>query len=149
MLLIGVKNIDQVKHVMRVDLGDTILDADDVLMPSYNAQTGKKLAFANGKADFDTTRNKNGDMTRSLTLHVTQRDYRRIFDSYGAVGFVDERHFTNGDLDTTTHMLLVKADTDQSGTSVNDLYDDMQSHCRRALTRRCPVRSPNVSPGRR
>ena len=33
--------------------------------------------------------------------------------SYGAVGFVDERHFANGDLDTTTHMLLVKADTDQ------------------------------------
>ena len=110
-LLIGVKNIDQVKHVMRVDLGDTSLGADDVLMPSYNAQTGKKLAFANGKAEFDTTRNKNGDMTRPLTLHVTQRDYRRIFDSYGAVGFVDERHFANGDLDTTTHMLLVKADT--------------------------------------
>ncbi len=63
-LLIGVKNIDQVKHVMRVDLGDTSLSADDVLMPSYNAQTGKKLAFANGKAEFDTTRNKNGDMTR-------------------------------------------------------------------------------------
>uniref|UniRef100_UPI003FEEF1B8 ABC transporter permease n=1 Tax=Bifidobacterium adolescentis TaxID=1680 RepID=UPI003FEEF1B8 len=126
-LLIGVKNIDQVKHVMRVDLGDTSLGADDVLMPSYNAQTGKKLAFANGKAEFDTTRNKNGDMTRPLTLRVTQRDYRRIFDSYGAVGFVDERHFANGDLDTTTHMLLVKADTDQSGTSVNDLYDGIQS----------------------
>ena len=132
-LLIGVKNIDQVKHVMRVDFGDTNLGADDVLMPTYNAQTGKKLVFANGKADFSTAWNNDGDVTRSLALDAKQVDYRRISGNYGAVGFVDARHFTNGDLDTSTHVLLVKADTETSGTSVNSLYEDIQSALSKSL----------------
>ena len=132
-LLIGVKNIDQVKHVMRVDFGDTNLGADDVLMPTYNAQTGKKLVFANGKADFSAAWNNDGDVTRSLALDAKQVDYRRISGNYGAVGFVDARHFTNGDLDTSTHVLLVKADTETSGTSVNSLYEDIQSALSKSL----------------
>ena len=87
-------------------------------MPTYNAQTGKKLQFANGTADFSTTRNQNGDATRSLTLQRNQADYRRIFRSYGAVGFVDENHFTNGDLDAATHVLLVKATLTSRDVSV-------------------------------
>ncbi len=132
-LLIGVKNIGQIKHVMRVDFGDTNLGADDVLMPTYTAQTGKKLVFANGKADFSTAWNNDGDVTRSLALDAKQVDYRRISGNYGAVGFVDARHFTNGDLDTSTHVLLVKADTETSGTSVNSLYEDIQSALSKSL----------------
>ncbi len=105
-LLVGVKNIDQVKQVMRANLGNASIDSDSVLMPTYNAQTGKELQFANGTADFSTEWNQNGDATRSLTLQANQADYRRVSAQYGAVGFVDESHFTNGDLDAATHVLL-------------------------------------------
>ena len=121
------KNIDQVKQVMRANLGNASIDSDSVLMPTYNAQTGKELQFANGTADFSTEWNQNGDATRSLTLQANQADYRRVSAQYGAVGFVDESHFTNGDLDAATHVLLVKADTDKSGVSVDDIYNDMQA----------------------
>ena len=40
---------------------------------------------------------------------------------------MDESHFANGDLDAATHVLLVKADTDKSGVSVDDIYNDMQA----------------------
>ena len=126
-LLVGVKNIDQVKQVMRANLGNASIDSDSVLMPTYNAQTGKELQFANGTADFSTEWNQNGDATRSLTLQANQADYRRVSAQYGAVGFVDESHFTNGDLDAATHVLLVKADTDKSGVSVDGIYNDMQA----------------------
>lgn len=126
-LLVGVKNIDQVKQVMRVNLGNASIDSDSVLMPTYNAQTGKELQFANGTADFSTEWNQDGDATRSLTLQAEQADYRRVSAQYGAVGFVDESHFTNGDLDAATHVLLVKADTDKSGVSVDGIYNDMQA----------------------
>lgn len=125
-LLVGVKNIDQVK-VMRANLGNASIDSDGVLMPTYNAQTGKELQFANGTADFSTEWNQDGDATRSLTLQANQADYRRVSAQYGAVGFVDESHFTNGDLDAATHVLLVKADTDKSGVSVDGIYNDMQA----------------------
>lgn len=125
-LLVGVKNIDQVKQVMRANLGNASIDSDGVLMPTYNAQTGKELQFANGTADFSTEWNQDGDATRSLTLQQTA-DYRRVSAQYGAVGFVDESHFTNGDLDAATHVLLVKADTDKSGVSVDGIYNDMQA----------------------
>ena len=126
-LLVGVKNIDQVKQVMRANLGNASIDSDGVLMPTYNAQTGKELQFANGTADFSTEWNQDGDATRSLTLQANQADYRRVSAQYGAVGFVDESHFTNGDLDAATHVLLVKADTDRSGVSVDGIYNDMQA----------------------
>ena len=57
-LLVGVKNIDQVKQVMRANLGNASIDSDGVLMPTYNAQTGKELQFANGTADFSTEWNR-------------------------------------------------------------------------------------------
>lgn len=126
-LLVGVKNIDQVKQVMRANLGNASIDSDSVLMPTYNAQTGKELQFANGTADFSTEWNQDGDATRSLTLQANQADYRRVSAQYEAVGFVDESHFTNGDLDAATHVLLVKADTDKSGVSVDGIYNDMQA----------------------
>ena len=126
-LLVGVKNIDQVKRVMRANLGNASIDSDSVLMPTYNAQTGKELQFANGTADFSTEWNQDGDATRLLTLQANQADYRRVSAQYGAVGFVDESHFTNGDLDAATHVLLVKADTDKSGVSVDGIYNDMQA----------------------
>ena len=126
-LLVGVRDAGQIQRVMRVDIGSVELGADDVLMPLYNAQTGRKLAFTDGKADFDTAWNRGGDTMRPLTLHATQRDYRRISTDYSAIGFVDESHFANGDLDTTTRALLVKADTSTSGASVDGIYTRMLS----------------------
>ena len=126
-LLIGVQDAKQIQRVMRVDIGNVELGADDVLLPLYNAQTGGKLAFTDGKADFDTAWNRGGDTIRSLALRATQRDYRRISTDYSAIGFVNESHFANGDLDTATHALLVKADTSASGASVDGIYTRMQS----------------------
>lgn len=40
---------------------------------------------------------------------------------------MDESHFTNGDLDTATHMLLAKVDIDKSRVSVDGIYSDMQA----------------------
>ena len=40
---------------------------------------------------------------------------------------MDERDCTNGAVDAATHVLLVKADTDRSGVSVDGLYNDMQA----------------------
>lgn len=148
-LLVGVKNIDQVKQVMRANLGNASIDSDSVLMPTYNAQTGKELQFANGTADFSTEWNQDGVTTRSLTLQANQADYRRVSAQYGAVGFVDESHFTNGDLDAATHVLLVKADTDKSGVSVDGIYNDMQAALEKSADATVTGRSPNASYGRR
>ena len=132
-LLIGVKNGNQAKRVMRANLGDANIGADDVLMPLHDAQTDEKLTFADDKADFSTAWNETGDTTRSLTLHARQADYRCIFSNYGVAGFVNERHFANGDLDISTHVLLVKADVGESGASVNSLYEDIQSALSQSL----------------
>ena len=46
---------------------------------------------------------------------------------------MNERHFANGDLDISTHVLLVKADVGESGASVNSLYEDIQSALSQSL----------------
>lgn len=123
-LLVGVRNADQVRHVMRARLDDANITPNDVLMPRYNALTGKRFAFAGGNAEFKAMHD--GKAEHTLTLHAEQNDYRRVSGDYAAVGFVDERHFSDGGLDATTHMLLVKTDTDKPGVSVDNVYTQVQ-----------------------
>ena len=122
-LLIGVKRIDDLRHVMHADLTGIAIGPDTVLMPRYNAVTGKRLTFDAGKATFDTNRNDSGEASFGLT--VEQSDYRRVSSQYGAVGFVDARHFTNGDLQATVHTLLVKAD--DTAASIESIASGVQS----------------------
>ena len=124
-LLIGVKNIGELQNVIRADLGDSTIDAGTVLMPQYNAQSGKRMTFRQGTATFGTAWDENGDTKRTLELKVKQADYRRISSGYGAVGFVDGSHFTNGDLDTNSHTLLVKIN--ETGTTLSGVFDSLQS----------------------
>ncbi|WP_137657904.1 ABC transporter permease [Bifidobacterium moukalabense] len=130
-LLIGVKNIDELKKVMRVDLGDSTINADTVLMPQYNAQSGERMTFGQGDATFGTAWDENGDTKRTLELKVRQADYRRISSAYGAVGFVDESHFTNGDLDTNSHTLLVRIN--ETGSTLGSVFDSIQSALSKSL----------------
>lgn len=90
-LLIGVKNIDQVKHVMRVDLGDTSLGMD-VLMPHTMRRAGGELVAARVRHH----QNKNGDMTRPLTLHA-HATHSSAFSTLRQVGLP-----TNGTTSTAT-----------------------------------------------
>ena len=78
------------------------------------------LAAMQGVDDFNAT----GTTMVYLDLAL---DGNSVSAQYEAVGFVDESHFTNGDLDAATHVLLVKADTDKSGVSVDGIYNDMQA----------------------
>lgn len=124
-LLIGVENISELQNVIRTDLGDSTIDAGTVLMPQYNAQSGKQMTFRQGTATFGTAWDGNGDTKRTLELKVEQSDYRRISSTYGAVGFVDKSHFTNGDLNTNSHILLVKID--ETDTTISGVFDSLKS----------------------
>jgi putative ABC transport system permease protein len=124
-LLIGVENISELQNVIRTDLGDSTIDAGTVLMPQYNAQSGKQMTFRQGTATFGTAWDGNGDTKRTLELKVEQSDYRRVSSTYGAVGFVDKSHFTNGDLNTNSHILLVKID--ETDTTISGVFDSLKS----------------------
>ncbi|MBW3092313.1 FtsX-like permease family protein [Bifidobacterium sp. 82T10] len=139
-LLVGVNDADALRSVMKADLKNVTIGDDTVLMSKYDVFTGKKLAFAGGTATFADMTGDSGDSTgtsdgttgsaestgKPIALKPAYVDYRRVSENYNAVAFVSAKHFDNGDLTASGHMLLMKIDADAAGVSLNDVLTDVQ-----------------------
>ncbi|PWG59750.1 ABC transporter permease [Bifidobacterium catulorum] len=137
-LVVGVDGADTLRKVMHADLGDTAIGNGTILMPHRSAFGGKDFVFRNGRVELtpasvspasgDTATSDDArDGKGALTLDVRQADYRRVSADYAAVAFVNIRHFTDGDLKTDGHMMLMRIDADKAGTTLNDVFTGVQS----------------------
>ena len=130
LLLVGVKN---------TSVGD-----DTVLLPKYRATSGKEITFGSdaklrftaaesngiaasteqdGSASASST---NGGVSSSMRLKPVQSDYRSVSSNYDAVAFINTSHFNNGDITATSHMLLMRVDTQSAGVSLSDVFNKIQ-----------------------
>ncbi|MBW3095329.1 ABC transporter permease [Bifidobacterium sp. 64T4] len=117
-LLLGVRNVDELRKVMRVDLGGVSIDDDTVLLPKLDS--GNALKLRSGKVDFTSAWDESGS---GFSLNPTQVDYRQISDEY-AVGFVSLSHFDTKQLNVNTHMLLMKLDTQKADSK--SIFENVQ-----------------------
>lgn len=118
MLLLGVKNADELRRVMHTDLGGVHIDDDTVLLPTLNNDGALKLRSAN--VEFTSA---SGQSTGTLALRASQVDYRQITDSY-PVGFVSAGHFDGKRLNADTHVLLLKLDTRKADSK--SIFENVQ-----------------------
>ncbi|RSX52085.1 ABC transporter permease [Bifidobacterium samirii] len=143
-LLVGVRSVDELKMVMHADLGSATIDGDDVIMSTYSAFSGKKIAFGKDDATFteeypggesggaDSTDSADSSAgtaaeRQPLTLKPVQADFRRVSGSYDLVAFVSADHFTDHRLAADMHMLLMSVDADKAGTTLNDTLSGVQN----------------------
>ncbi|PWG66243.1 ABC transporter permease [Bifidobacterium callitrichidarum] len=143
-LLVGVKDTAELAKVMKADLGGVTIDGDNVLLPKYDSLSGKAITFGksmifqanpdgmeigdgdgNGSGGSDTA-GSNAAAGKSITLTPQQADFRRVSSDYHAVAFVNESHFTDGSLETSGHMLLMRVDAKAAGVTLNDVLTNVQ-----------------------
>lgn len=117
-LLLGVRNVDELRKVMRTDLGGVSIDDDTVLLPKLDS--GNALKLRTGKVGFTSAWDESGG---ELSLQPTQVDYRQISDEY-AVGFVSLSHFDSKQLNVNTHVLLMKLDTQKASST--SIFENVQ-----------------------
>ncbi|NMM93148.1 ABC transporter permease [Bifidobacterium oedipodis] len=123
-LLVGVKDKAQVADVVRADLDDAVIDEHTVLMPEYSV-SGAHLIF-DGMQRFKLTDDYGSiDTGKALDLDVTQSDYRRVSNAYGAVAFVSDALFTSGSLETSGHITLMRIE--EGDRSLNDIFGELQN----------------------
>ena len=144
LLLVGVKNTSELAGVMHADLSGVTVGDDTVLLPKYRATSGKEITFGSdaklrftaaesngiaasteqdGSASASST---NGGVSSSMRLKPVQSDYRRVSSNYDAVAFINTSHFNNGDVTATSHMLLMRVDTQSAGVSLSDVFNKIQ-----------------------
>lgn len=125
-LLVGVNNKQALQKVMHTDISSGSIAPGTVLAPLYNAQTGKKLSFANNTVDFSSVGKDGSKNHINLpAMKVTQVDYRKLASMYSMVVFVDQSVLANSNVETDGHILLTKFD--MNATSVTDTFDAVQS----------------------
>ena len=128
-LLVGVKDKTQVADVMRADLDAAKIDEHTALMPEYSV-SGVHLTF-DGTQRFELTddsgmidRGAGADTGSALELNVTQGDYRRVSNAYGAVAFISDTLFGEGSLETSGHITLMRVE--EGERSLNDIFGELQ-----------------------
>ncbi|WP_314688798.1 FtsX-like permease family protein [uncultured Bifidobacterium sp.] len=126
-LLVGVDGASDLRSVMRADLSGSSIDAGTALAPEYSAWSGKRLDIGS-RATFDLdgdSSSSTASSSGSLRLAVTRADYRRVSSDYPAVVFVDSSLFSDGTIDGTGSMLLVKIDQ-SSTSSMSSTFEALQ-----------------------
>ena len=124
LLLVGVKNTSELAGVMHADLSGVTVGDDTVLLPKYRATSGIAASTEqDGSASASST---NGGVSSSMRLKPVQSDYRRVSSNYDAVAFINTSHFNNGDITATSHMLLMRVDTQSAGVSLSDVFNKIQ-----------------------
>ena len=128
-LLVGVNDKAQVAGVMRANLDAAKIDEHTALMPEYSV-SGAHLTF-DGTQRFELTddsgmieRDAGAGTGSALELNVTQSDYRRISNAYGAVAFVSDALFSDGSLETRGHITLMRIE--EGDRSLNDIFGELQ-----------------------
>ncbi|MBW3089123.1 ABC transporter permease [Bifidobacterium miconisargentati] len=127
-LLVGVKDETALAKVMKADLNGVVIGKDSVLLPRYGSTDGKPITFGKTmtfQPNPDGT-DTGGATGKSITLKPQQTDFRRVSANYDAVAFVNEERFTDGDLDATGHMLLMRVDTEGAGVAMSDVLANVQ-----------------------
>ncbi|WEV52458.1 ABC transporter permease [Bifidobacterium sp. ESL0704] len=124
-LLVAVNDKQALQKVLRTDISSGTIAPGTVLAPLYNAQTGKKLNFANNSVTFDNV-GKDGSKNHVdlPAMKVKQVDFRSITSMYSMVVFVDQSTFTGSNVKSDGHMLLTKFDMNAS--SVADTFAAVQ-----------------------
>lgn len=127
-MLVGVKDTAALAKVMKADLSGVSIGSGDVLLPTINAMDGKKVGFDGSVVFRENPAGVETDAAsrKPITLKSQQADYRRVSSDYGAVAFVNAEHFTDGDLETAGHMLLMRVDADAAGITMNDVLTNVQ-----------------------
>lgn len=127
-MLVGIKDTAALAKVMKADLSGVSIGAGDVLLPTINAMDGKKVGFDGSVVFREKPAGVETDAAsrKPIVLKPQQADYRRVSSDYGAVAFVNAEHFTDGDLETAGHMLLMRVDTDAAGVTMNDVLINVQ-----------------------
>ena len=127
-MLVGVKDTAALAKVMKADLSGVSIGSDDVLLPTINVMDGKKVGFDSSVVFRENPAGVETDAVsrKPITLKPQQADYRRVSSDYGAVAFVNAGHFTDGDLETAGHMLLMRVDADAAGITMNDVLTNVQ-----------------------
>ncbi len=114
---------------MRADLSGASIDAGTALAPEHSAWSGKKLAIGS-TAIFDVDGDSSSSSSSSsassgLRLAITRADYHQVSSDYPAVVFVDSSLFSDGTIDGTGSMLLVKIDQ-SSTSSMSSTFEALQ-----------------------
>lgn len=144
-LLVGVNDAASLGKVMKADLSGVSIGVDSVLMPMYDAIDGKAITLdksvtfrskpagvgadgsdASSAGDDPASNDGAADQAQPVTLKPQQVDYRRISSNYDTVAFVNADRFTNGKLETTGHMLLMRVDAESAGVTMNDVLTNVQ-----------------------
>ncbi|TPF95950.1 ABC transporter permease [Bifidobacterium sp. UTBIF-78] len=127
-MLVGIKDAAALAKVMKADLSGVSIGPGDVLLPTINAMDGKKVGFDGSVVFRENPAGVETDAAsrKPIALKPQQADYRRVSSDYGAVAFVNAEHFTDGDLETAGHMLLMRVDTDAAGITMNDVLTNVQ-----------------------
>lgn len=127
-MLVGIKDTAALAKVMKADLSGVSIGSGDVLLPTINAMDGKKVGFDGSVVFRENPAGVETDAAsrKPIALKPQQADYRRVSSDYGAVAFVNAEHFTDGDLETAGHMLLMRVDTDAAGVTMNDVLINVQ-----------------------
>ena len=131
-MLVGIKDAAALAKVMKADLSGVSIGSGDVLLPTINAMDGKKVGFdgsvvfRENPAGVETDTETGAAGRKPITLKPQQADYRRVSSDYGAVAFVNAEHFTDGELETAGHMLLMRVDADAAGITMNDVLTNVQ-----------------------
>ncbi|OZG57582.1 ABC transporter permease [Bifidobacterium myosotis] len=127
-MLVGIKDAAALAKVMKADLSGVSIGAGDVLLPTINAMDGKKVGFDGSVVFRENPAGAETDAAsrKPIALKPQQADYRRVSSDYGAVAFVNAEHFTDGDLETAGHMLLMRVDADAAGITMNDVLTNVQ-----------------------
>ena len=154
-LLIGVRDVSQLKGVMRADLDGVTLGNDEMLIQTYRGGDGERLVYggkrlkisefegyagmpsdaagtadaegAAGDAGNDQSDTSVGRIRAGFELTPVNADFRNVSDDQSAVAFVSDTHFTNGDITASGHMLLMRVDVDKAGTTLSDVFEQMQN----------------------
>lgn len=128
-LVVGVSNLDDLKKVININLDKVTLGDGDVLVPEYETYSGEQLGFDGKTLSFAIDEGSSADSNASgktLSLKAQQADYRQISSAYSIVAFVNASHFTNGDITATDHMLLMKTNSDESSSTLSQVYEHVQ-----------------------
>ncbi|OZG69366.1 ABC transporter permease [Bifidobacterium eulemuris] len=122
-LLVGIESKAQVANVVRADLSDAVIDEHTALMPEYSS-AGTHLVFDGGQR-IELTDEEGATTGTTLDLGITQSDYRRVSSMYGAVAFVSDALFDDGDITEQGHMTLMRIE--EGDRSLNDIFTELQN----------------------
>lgn len=121
LLIVGVPGIRQLQDVMNVDVSGASLGGDAMVLQNKETGTLEPVDTRAGRLEASV---QEPSGARNVDFAATTLDLRGVTPEYGTVGFVDAALFSDGTLQATGHMMLMKADTQD--VAAGDVIDALQ-----------------------